>query len=203
MKFGVMCMKLSFALRGNPARFLYSDAILNRFCDSAEIGYFDKEWGSVIWDVGASVGKYTVRLAKSNPDATIVAFEPNLNSLYYLAYRTASYPNVIIVPNAMTLDGKPIPGSYSPNFNARPTGPLVDTISVDDAARKFGVPQFVKMDVEGAEYDLLGTNSSPLFQSTILASWHFGKDNKGIPELPAWDIKQVKPDITLLTPVES
>ncbi len=203
MKFGVMCMKMSFALRGNPARVLYSDALLNLFSDSKEVVYFDKEWGPVIWDVGASVGKYTVRLAKSNPNATIFAFEPNLNSLYYLAYRTAAYPNVVIVPNAMTLDGGAIPGTYSPNFNAAPTGPRVDTISVDEAAQKFGVPQFVKMDVEGAEYDLLTTDTSPLFKSTILASWHFGKDGKGIPDLPAWNVEQVKPDITLLTPKES
>lgn len=203
MKFGVMCMKMSFALRGNPARFLYSDALLNLFCDPAEIGYFDKEWGPIIWDVGASVGKYTVRLARSNPNATIFAFEPNLNSLYYLAYRTASYSNVVIVPNALTLDGMPIGGSYSPDFNAPPTGPNLDTISVDDAIRKFGAPQFVKMDVEGAEYDLLTQDSSPLFSSTVLASWHFGNNERGIPDLPAWDVEQVKPDITLLTPKAS
>ena len=70
---------------------------------TVEADFFKKNLGkAVIWDVGASVGKLTTIMAKSSPEATIHAFEPNLNSLYFLAYRTASYKNVIIVPCALT-----------------------------------------------------------------------------------------------------
>lgn len=200
MTFGKFCMKISYVLRGNPMRFLYTDALLGRFSDSRELEYFGRKWGNVIWDVGASVGKYTVKLAESNPDATIIAFEPNLNSLYYLAYRTARYPNVVIVPCAMTAEGQPMKGTYSPDFGADPTGPLVDTISVDEAVRKFGMPSFVKMDIEGGEYSLLDVESSPLFESTMLVAWHPGKEKRPMPKLAPWNVEQVTSDMTLLTP---
>lgn len=203
MTFGKFCMKISYVLRGNPIRFLYSDALLRGFSDPKELEYFGKKWGNVIWDVGASVGKYTTKLAESNPDAIIVAFEPNLNSLYYLAYRTASYPNVVIVPNALTVDGAPMKGTYSPDFGAPPTGPMIDTMSVDEAVKKFGVPSFVKMDIEGGEYSVLDVESSPLFESTMLVAWHPGPDARPMPRLVPWKVEQVTSDMTLLTPVGS
>ena len=153
--------------------------------------------------MGASVGKYTTKLAESNPDAIIVAFEPNLNSLYYLAYRTASYPNIVIVPSALTADGEPMKGTYSPDFGAPPTGPQIDTMSVGEAVRKFGIPSFVKMDIEGGEYSVLGAESSPLFESTLLVAWHPGAEKRSMPELPAWNVKQITSDMTLLTPTNS
>ena len=51
-------------------------------------------------------------MAEANPNQPIFAFEPNLNSLYYLGYRTAQYPNVTIVPAALSIDGKAIRTSY-------------------------------------------------------------------------------------------
>jgi FkbM family methyltransferase len=199
---GKLAMTMNYSIRRHPSRFLYRDSVLSRFVDETEIAYFRKDWGKgVIWDVGASVGKYTTMLAKSNPNATIYAFEPNLNSLYYLANRTESYPNVVIVPNALTPNGGTIMGTHDPDFNSKPTGPRVSTISLKEAVTKFGAPTFLKMDIEGAEFEVLKGDLSPLHKSTLLVSWHSQFTGKPVPEVPGWKNTHLSADITLLEPL--
>jgi FkbM family methyltransferase len=194
---------LNLFLRRNPARFLYTDAMLGKFLDEPEADFFKKNLGkAVIWDVGASVGKLTTIMAKSSPEATIHAFEPNLNSLYFLAYRTAAYKNVIIVPCALTTDGKPLMGTYDPDFNAPPTGPRTATISVSESIAKTGVPQYIKMDIEGAEYDFFESpESEKLRQTTILVSWHPMFTKKSVPTVKGWKNTPLATNLTLLTPL--
>jgi FkbM family methyltransferase len=120
------------------------------------------------WDVGAFVGRYAWRFAYQFKK--VFAFEPNLNNLQFLGANTDMFTNVVIVPLALTLTGKPIRGTHDPDFNHNPTGPDVATISVAEAFAKFGPPSIVKMDVEGAEYGLL---ADPLFRSVpVLVEWH-------------------------------
>jgi FkbM family methyltransferase len=194
---------LNFFIRRNPSRFLYTDALLGKYLDEPEAEFFTKNLGNaVIWDVGASVGKLTTIMAKNSPQATVFAFEPNLNSVYFLAYRTANYANVIIIPCALTTDGKPLPGTYDPDFNAPPTGPRVATISTAEAIAKSGVPQFIKMDIEGAEFGFFESKESELLhRSTILVSWHPLLANKPIPTVKGWNNKFITPSMTLLTPL--
>ncbi len=197
-------MWLNYSIRRHPSRLLYTDRFLGKYIDAKEEPFFIKDWGrGIIWDVGASIGKYTTVLAKHNPNATICAFEPNLNSIYYLAYRTAACQNVIIVPNALTLDGGALKGSHDPDFNSPSTGPMVATISIKEALAKFGIPTFIKMDIEGAEYHIFESEevSSLLRQSTILVSWHPQFSGKPIPEVKGWKNERVAHDITLLSPL--
>jgi FkbM family methyltransferase len=199
---GKLAMAMNYSIRRHPSRFLYRDSLLGRFVDETEIAYFRKDWGKgVIWDVGASVGKYTTMLAKNSPNATIYAFEPNLNSLYYLANRTEKYPNVVIVPNALTPDGGTIMGSHDPDFSSKPTGPRVATISLKEAVAKFGAPTFLKMDIEGAEFEVLKGDLSSLHKSTLLVSWHCQFTGKPVPQVPGWKNTQLSADITLLEPL--
>jgi len=150
----------------------------------------------------SSVGKLTTIMAKNSPEATIHAFEPNLNSLYFLAYRTAAYTNVIIVPCALTTDGKPLLGTYDPDFNAPPTGPNTATISVAEAIAKSGVPQYVKMDIEGAEFGFFDSpESEKLRQSTILVSWHPTIAKQPVPTVKGWKNTPLATNLTLLTPL--
>lgn len=195
--------KLSFMLRHNPVRFLYHDKAFSRLglYVRAELPYFSRKWDGPIWDVGASVGKYTTLLAKANPDRLVYAFEPNLNSLYYLAYRTRSYSNIIIVPMALTADGQPIDGTIDPNFNAKPTGPLCATLSVQEAIKKFGKPAFVKMDIEGEEFRIFDTERQSLKDSTLLVSWHCQFVNRPIPALNDWKTQYIASDETLMEPL--
>ncbi|MBI1178881.1 FkbM family methyltransferase [bacterium] len=182
-------MKFSFVLRAHPMRFLFSNWILRWFdIDSAdsETKFFRHKWRGSIWDVGASVGKYTVILARANPDCTIYAFEPNLNSLYYLGYRTARYPNVVIVPCALTADGAPSKTSYSADFLAPPTGPHAYSVSLQEAVARFGRPAFAKFDIEGDEYFVFEREPRVLVGAHLLIEWHHYKVSCSIPEFQNW-----------------
>jgi FkbM family methyltransferase len=194
---------LNFSVRRHPSRWLYTDRFLGKFMDEKETPFFVRDWGRVvIWDVGASIGKYTTILAKHSPNATICAFEPNLNSLYYLAYRTANCPNVVIVPNALTVDGSPMKGTYNPDFNAALTGPQVATISIKEAISKQGVPAFIKMDIEGGEFLIFeSAEAEYLRPATILVSWHPQQAGKPVPEVKGWKNSRLGNNMSLLSPL--
>ena len=195
-------MWLNYSIRRHPSRILFKDRFLHRFVDEKEIGFFRKDWGkAVIWDVGASVGKYTTILAKHNPSATIYAFEPNLNSLYYLGYRTAKYSNVVIVPMALTFNGETILGSHDPDFNAAPTGPRLASLSIKEALAKSGPPAFIKMDIEGAEFNIFASDVGALQKSTVLVSWHPTLTGKPVPDVKGWKNTRLAEDISLLEPL--
>lgn len=194
---------LNFFIRQNPSRYLFTDRLLGRYLEAHEAEFFGRDLGKVaIWDVGASVGKITTIMAAKSPNATIYAFEPNLNSLYFLAYRTASYGNVVLVPCALTTDGGHITGTYDPDFNAPPTGPRVSTISIAEAIAKTGVPAFIKMDIEGAEYGFFeSSEAAALRTATILVAWHPDLTNKPVPQVAGWKNNPIALNSTLLTPL--
>ena len=123
-------------------------------------------------DVGASLGKYTTLLAEANPNQQVYAFEPNLNSLYYLGYRTAKYPNVTIVPAALTIDGKPMRATYDPNMHNPATGPQGITFSAAEAIARFGMPAFIKLDIEGLEKEFLEKCGELFRHTTMIVEWH-------------------------------
>ena len=191
-----MIMQLSFWSRHNPTRYLFSEKILKTrgLRVDQELQYFERNWGGPVWDVGASVGKYTTVLARSNPLNTVFAFEPNLNSLYYLGYRSAKFHNVVIVPTALTLDGSHFETSYDPNFFAKPTGPRSSSLSLEEAIRKFGKPAFAKFDVEGGEYILFDKDLEALKGCHLLIEWHKYKFQRPIPEMRYWKARDVVPD---------
>ena len=177
-------------------RFLYSDGILKIFDSAEENGeakFFRRKWDGPIWDVGASVGKYTAMLARANPDRMIYAFEPNLNSLYYLGHRTARFPNVVIVPCALTVDGKPFKTTCSADFFAPSTGPLAHSISLEEAVARFGRPAFAKFDIEGGEYFVFEREPEMLAGAHLLIEWHKYKVDRTIPDFPKWNVSDAIP----------
>lgn len=161
-----------------------------------------RSWPGSIWDVGASLGKYTLTIAEANPKQSVYAFEPNLNSLYYLGYRTAQHSNVTIVPCALTVDGMPIRVSYDPNYQKAATGPQAVTFSVAEAIGRFGVPAFIKLDCEGPEKEILKCCGKLLRHTTLLVEWHPWKWKYEYPELSYWRETKVSPHHSLLEPVE-
>ncbi len=200
----------SHRLRQHPFRFLISGKLFSMFSSSepGEEEVYRRSWSGPIWDIGASLGKYTVMMAEANPGQRIYAFEPNLNSLYYLGYRTAKYSNVVIVPAFLTVETKIMPTTYDPNFNKPPTGPQGIAFPLEEAIRWFGVPSFIKLDCEGYEYEFLERCGPLLKNTTVLVEWHLafdGKPNPGAtkfkPDLSLWRQTKVSPNHTLLEPL--
>ena len=151
----------------------------------------DTDWDGPVWDVGSNVGNITYEVARRHK---VFAFEPNLNLLYYLAYKMKGCANVTIVPCALTLDGKPMQCSIDPNFSLPNTGPMAATLSVEEALKKFGRPGVVKLDIEGGEYEVI--KSPSLTGLKLLVEWH-----REVPTaLDRWNIKPLDATHTLLTP---
>jgi FkbM family methyltransferase len=200
-------LRISWAIRRNPARFLFTDGNFQRVTggERAEVEFLRRRWlpdgNGGIWDVGASVGKYTCDIARTNPNCKILAFEPNLNSLYFLAHRTAKLPNVEIVPCALTADGREMKGSYDPNFTIAATGPLVPTFSLAEALAKFGKPIFIKMDVEGEEFKIFREQPDLLRGIHLLVEWHPYFVKEPVPPLKHWSVHDVFPNHTYLEPL--
>lgn len=197
----------SHELRQHPFRFLIKGKRYNWFTgtDPGEEEVCRRSWPGPVWDIGASVGKYTPMLAEANPNQTVYAFEPNLNSLYYLGYRTCQYKNVVIVPGALTLDGKPMKTSYDPNFHRPPTGPYGITFSPKEGIAKFGRPAFIKLDIEGLEYDMLERCGEDLRYSALIVEWHgvdLSNQPRTRPQMPFWHVTEAGPNHSLLVPRE-
>lgn len=151
----------------------------------------DGRWNDPVWDVGAFVGRHAYLVAQHHQ---VYAFEPNLNALQFLGFNLKDCPKAVVVPCALTLDGKPMLGTVDPDFLAPSTGPKVATLSLAEALKKFGKPGIIKIDIEGGEYELL--KSDLLIGIPLLIEWH-----REIPrELPHWTIQSIDESHSLLMP---
>ena len=127
----------------------------------------------LVFDIGANVGDHTYNLSRIA--GKVITVEPDKQNLRVLKSRFGSYSNVTIVPKAIS-DKQGVAtffseGAGSP-FNSLSTKWVdtlgnesesrfekkvfketyeVETITIEDLIREFGVPGFVKVDVEGFE----------------------------------------------------
>ncbi len=140
--------------------------------------------GSVLWDVGANVGLYSCYAAKSR-HITVYAFEPSVFNLELLArniYINNLVDRVIIIPLALT-DSLKI---STLNMTSTHWGGALSTfgedygddgryllktfefssvgVSMDDVAASLNIPypDYIKMDVDGLEHQILSGGSTVL-----------------------------------------
>lgn len=121
--------------------------------------------GMVALDVGANVGAYALLLGGwVSPGGRAYAFEPSPETFAGLSRHLALnglLGTVVPVAAAVsasdgraTLSGGGLSGGN--RLDARGAGPEVETVSLDGfCAREGIVPSFIKIDVEGAELDVL------------------------------------------------
>jgi FkbM family methyltransferase len=123
-----------------------------------------------IIDAGGYIGTAAITFAKAFPDATIVSIEPSRENHALLARNTAAYPNIVALnialgaqPGSTWLRDRGKGGVGFTTIAAPldcPSALLlheVDVVTVPDLMRRFRVQgvDLLKLDVEGAEYDLL------------------------------------------------
>ncbi|MFL5541196.1 MAG: FkbM family methyltransferase [Longimicrobiaceae bacterium] len=121
--------------------------------------------GAVALDVGANVGAYTLLLGRwVGPEGRVYAFEPSPETFQGLTRHLALnglggtvVPVAAAVSRAAgrgTLSGGGVSGGN--RLDAAGSGPAVEMVSLDGFCEREGiVPSFIKIDVEGAELDVL------------------------------------------------
>ncbi len=143
--------------------------------------------GSVMWDIGANVGLYSVYAAKSR-GARVFAFEPSVLNLELLArniFLNQLQQQVVIVPVA--LSSQPGPSLF--RMSTTQWGGALSTFGeeygqdgktlaslfeyqtcgmrMDDVSSQLGLalPQYIKIDVDGIEHLILSGGAAVLKQA--------------------------------------
>jgi FkbM family methyltransferase len=119
--------------------------------------------GMIVWDVGANVGFYTVALARLvGPTGQVTAFEADgLNAAYLMQHvRINNLENVTVVQAAVynatgiinfTIGAPGAQGSIIGESRLK-----IPSVSMDSYIMQGGAPpEFIKIDVEGAESEVL------------------------------------------------
>ena len=135
--------------------------------------------GGVCFDIGANVGLYTLLMARRA--ARVYAFEPLPRNVRYLAATVAAnrLTNVTIVPCAVAASVGLAAFAEGADWGRGSLGAggtqPVGTVSVDAVVERTGsAPALLKIDVEGAEMDVL-TGAAALLAShrpALLLSTH-------------------------------
>lgn len=120
--------------------------------------------GDVVWDVGAHAGMMTTQFSRLvGPTGKVFAWEPDDATLPFLARNIAAHrlENVVIVRKALAgFCGQAVFNATGTQdsgiatyltYTNPPKQRPVETITMEAACEEFGVPHFIKMDIEGAE----------------------------------------------------
>jgi FkbM family methyltransferase len=115
-----------------------------------------------ILDLGAHKGIITSFFARRFPNAIIHSYEPNPTLHAVLRQNTKRFPNVVLFNEAVTtttdgilfyISDRNVSSSILPLEEIAPT--VVPSTTLQEAVNRIGGEVFVKMDIEGAEYDVL------------------------------------------------
>lgn len=116
--------------------------------------WINRNWGTV-WDIGSNFGFFALVAAKRGNQT--IAFDLSPSALALLA-ESCKCNNVRVecVPRAVTVATRkyvaPRTGACT---NAIVEGGESESLSYKEAARIWGVPRFIKMDIEGGEREFL------------------------------------------------
>lgn len=137
--------------------------------------------GQIVWDVGAHAGASTYFFSKMvGATGKVIAFEPDEINFQFLLRNIELHDlkNVILVKKALSgrtgvatfnMDGSMSAGlSDYLVYTDKNTSRQVETETLPDACKNLGgVPHFVKMDIEGAERDVIAASRSFLREHPI------------------------------------
>ena len=124
--------------------------------------------GDVVWDAGAHAGATSYFFAQMvGPAGKVYAFEPDERAFEYLLRNIELHKldNIVPLKKALagssgtalfSMDGSQVAGLAGFTLCAS-KGQMreVETVSLEDACRVYGVPALIKMDIEGAEVDVI------------------------------------------------
>lgn len=191
------------------AKFLYPNGYEQRF---------DKKMftaikpGDIIWDVGANVGYYTVKFAAATGDEGFVqGFEPILETFNILKKATSSYTNIGLTRCALGRSDNNLsmlkelevgsPHNKILMSDSQSSGDYIEMIKVRSGdsligSKELKVPNFIKIDVEGHEIDVIKGIADLLKEPelrTIAIEMHFALlEGRGLPDAPMHIVAELK-----------
>ena len=137
--------------------------------------------GDVVWDIGANLGLYTEKfLEKVGSGGAVVAFEPVSDCFAVLRSKFTGKPNVTLEPLAlsssngvgtMKLASDPLGATHQlvdSAHSAVEASAQVTIVTADSyVARSRAIPNIVKIDVEGFEYEVFKGMKTLLAEPTL------------------------------------
>ena len=160
---------LSFVVRSKMDIWSIKESVVDR-CYEVHGFPIDPNW--TIFDIGAAIGDFSIRAAQ-HPTNRVIAFEPFPESFDLLTRNIElnNCSNVVAIPSAVasrtgTLEldlssGEPLHLETAVDIAPAPDHQTVESISLKDAIDRYtdGAVDLLKLDCEGAEYDILGEAS--------------------------------------------
>ncbi len=165
--------------------FIY-EIISELFVNKIHFKHFGVNEGDIVIDAGANIGGFTIQAAKkAGSKGKVIAFEPNKQNMKILKMNcdVNKLNNVIFIEKGLWSKKDTLeffeshrPGEHSlihtdeqhEKFNTSSTKIEVDTIDNILNELKLDKVNFLKMDIEGAEYEALkGAENSLLKQNDI------------------------------------
>lgn len=125
--------------------------------------------GDICWDIGANIGFYTCLLAsRVEASGAVVAFEPALRTCGYLSENVSlnRFANVTVLNKGLSdsieqrnlyyAEAGLAEGTASLKYaNGRAASERVTLDTIDNLTRELPVPNFIKIDVEGYQLEVL------------------------------------------------
>jgi FkbM family methyltransferase len=136
--------------------------------------------GDIVWDLGANAGATTYHFSRMVGDrGSVYAFEPDALNFEFLLRNIELHALSNVVPVAVAVAGRSGRQLFSMDGTvgaglvglSQCSDPdqirEVETLSFADACHRYGVPRFVKMDIEGAELEVIQSALETLKRETI------------------------------------
>ena len=157
--------------------------------------------GSTVMDIGANIGAFTLWALKHEA-RQVIAFEPEPNNFEMLCLNTKAFRDIVIASNSALISGHETslnlwvapsgknPGNSSLTARRGRTSVAVHAFNFKKMLERYQ-PSVIKMDVEGAEYDLL-TEPLPLYVKQIAMeihlndSWMFDQAPELVEQFRGW-----------------
>lgn len=134
-------------------------------CNDYHLENISLREGTVVFDIGANIGTFSMMAKKSYPTATIFAIEPHPEN-FTLLQKNAPFA----ISRQMAVTGRTgsvrFQATGSPiGFRVQKDGVLtVPSMSLDELTAQCDSIDLVKMDVEGSEYDIFQHISPETFR---------------------------------------